>query len=515
MFKKSVFVFVWFLVVFLFCFGVYGGLQMTRTLWPGLHDDGAMYSTIVINRAGGFGNEFNVYTPALLRKNGRTEITSHGQLYYPIAASFLGRADFASFLRWIHRSNLVAYFLAFVVFLLAWRRIAGGGWLPAALFGLAGAYGTTAVLHYLQGRPGHGVPFVLLIFALAKELMGGKPLSDFAAGIQTGLIAAISPLPGAICGLGTVFARMLPAGCANPLLAAMTQAFVALITCLSSTYLVYDRPLWEWLRNTIQSGAIFFPNPDQFGLFWWEISLAPGVGVIFALTLIFGLYTLFLLMRRKGHWQAQIVAILCGICLLGIFWKHGILWPGGNYCFLPFFPMVCLWCAQQGWGLFCARLPQAKFACTVALLCMTALPGLGYLRTCLFQDSILQTGTSFQEALSRVNELKSSLGENEVILIDGYRNARNAVVFDAPPWKFRTFCDDWLDAEKKLNYSAKYFLSLQFSDANPIPPDSGKFLLLENKFNNTPVYIFGLKVKNSTPGYGYAIFERVTTSPAD
>ena len=108
-----------------------------------------------------------------------------------------------------------------------------------------------------------------------------------------------------------------------------------------------------------------------------------------------------------------------------------------------------------------------------------------------------------------MEELKHSLSGNEVILIDEYENARSAVVFDSPPWKMRAGKEFWKLYEDKLGHHVRYYFELQSSDSTPNPPDLENFRLIEKEFDQRPIYLMGIKIKASTPGYGYALYERV------
>jgi hypothetical protein len=101
------------LVLVLVSVGLYGGWMSTKTLWPGLHSDACLLSTVVINRANGQGNTFDSYTRYLHLRNGNRQFNFHGQLYYPILAATIPGKGYEQFLRVLHWSNLVAFsFLA-------------------------------------------------------------------------------------------------------------------------------------------------------------------------------------------------------------------------------------------------------------------------------------------------------------------------------------------------------------------------------------------------------------------
>jgi hypothetical protein len=45
-------------------------------------------------------------------------------------------------------------------------------------------------------------------------------------------------------------------------------------------------------------------------------------------------------------------------------------------------------------------------------------------------------------------------------------------------------------------------------NANNKPPEGRGFILIHDKFASEPVLLFGIPIKKSTPGYGYAIYKR-------
>ena len=92
-------------------------------------------------------------------------------------------------------------------------------------------------------------------------------------------------------------------------------------------------------------------------------------------------------------------------------------------------------------------------------------------------------------------------------MIHSYTNQRSPVIFDKPPWKFRSQPHfGFLTAEKQLGFHAKYYLVLQ--NANDSPPEVTGFSLIHEELAAEPVLFFGLPIKKSTPGYGYAIYAR-------
>ena len=502
-------IFGWCAVIFFFFFGLYGGWQMTKTLWPGLHDDANLYSTVVINRAAGHGNHFNVYSRAFIARDGNTEFVGHGQLYYPIAADFLQKPDYEFFLRLLHQSNLLAFVLSFIV--LGWQARCSLGlrWLMSCLFGVAGAYGTMAVLHYLQGRPEHGIPFILLVFQLAVLLFKWPVLPVPLAGVQVGLVAAMSPLPGAILGFSSILVLALRTQGAMILISKCLQVLLmAVISWLAASALVYPGNVLELVSNSLEGGSLYLFHPHQMPMYWVTLNLAPGLGLLFGTALAVACVQVYCVGKEHGFLIQKVILCAAMLPLAYFVWKHGISWSSTNYCFLPFFPSVASWILA---GIKFPHYQSAlngrtayRIVATLVLAGM-ALPGIGCLRTMLLQPAILENGISFQTARAEIEEIKKTLAPSEVIMIR-FTGGRSPVVFDGPPWTFRTRYFPFFTREKVMGVKGRYFLDLQFTHATP--KEVPGFKLVKNRFQAVPAKFAGVKIKATTPGYGYALYER-------
>jgi len=483
---------------------------MTKTLWPGLHDDGVLYSTVIINRASGNGNTFAVYSRSLLNDDGDREFDGHGQLYYPLVASLLSRPDYEALLTLLHQFNLVGFLLAFVVFVLANRRSLQLGWLPASFMGVLGGAAMGAILQYLQGRPEHGIPFIILLFIFIGQFLKLRSYPNWLAGLQIGLIACISPLPGLIAGLGSVFHLSTQQENKNVIRSSAVQAVVAVAAWLVVMAIIYDEPITEWFTKTFSSSSLNNYQPIEILTFWGKLNLAPGLGIILLVAGGIGLLIYLRIIFIDGPIANKIMATISGLGLAFFIFKHGFAWASTNYCFLGFFPVIILWIMQitnQHESEISAS--SKKLLCLILFLALS-LPALGYFRTSALQYAVARNSNDYKSTLKRVENIKKSLDESDVILIHDYRGERSPVVFDSPPWRFRSTA--WTYSlntlEKKLHFNAKYFLSIQWSRSEPTPPGEGNYRLIENRYNSDPVYFMGIKIKDTTPGYGYAIYEK-------
>jgi hypothetical protein len=252
-------------------------------------------------------------------------------------------------------------------------------------------------------------------------------------------------------------------------------------------------------------------QPHEILAFWLKMNLAPGLGLIFMLGACVAGFKAFQVVFTGKHAILQKAFIVLSLLpLIYFIFKHGIAWSATNYCFLPFLPGVGIWLITNIQTMVFGPIRNPIFLNRIAgIILFFALtpPALGYFRTSLFQNPILQNGVSYQAAQAEIEEFRNRLKGNEVIMIHSYNNARSPVIFDRPPWKFRSQPHfGFLTAEKQLGFHAKYYLVLQ--NANDSPPEVKGFSLIHEKLAADPVLLFGMPIKNSTPGYGYAIYGR-------
>jgi hypothetical protein len=128
------------------------------------------------------------------------------------------------------------------------------------------------------------------------------------------------------------------------------------------------------------------------------------------------------------------------------------------------------------------------------------------------QPEIHAKGVSYDTAYNKYQDLKGQLTSNEYILIDeiSHANSKSAVIFDTPPWKTVAYNGDIDALERRLSIKIKFFFDLQERSKNP--EDKNGFRLIETEFNSTPSIWNGLMIRSVTPGYGYAVYERVDNS---
>lgn len=543
------------LVLVLVSVGLYGGWMSTKTLWPGLHSDACLLSTVVINRANGQGNTFDSYTRYLHLRNGNRQFNFHGQLYYPILAATIPGKGYEQFLRVLHWSNLVAFVISLFLFSQVARSRLRASLTIALLCGVSAAFAIVSALQYLQGRPDHGVVLVLLLFCLLEEsiLRGrGRPLL---VGVMTGVVAAISPFPGYVTGATMVLAGLLDDDVTMHStryprwliwLASSTLSLIVSLLCWWSLMaLAYPWPLADLFQRTVSYGV-----RDHAGLYslfhglaevnlprmaesWVRIKYIPFVFLPLLYATILVLINSARTMVSSVSWMIRVLLLLLLILISGQLWFFAVSWPEINYGLICLLPGILYWSLCQSARLDKVRdldlvlqehhrridykigvsTHQIKMASVVLFSLLAIVPGLGYLRTTLLQRAVHNRGVDFKTANNSFQRLKQTLAEDEYILISEFgasMSGRSSIVFDGPPWRSRAsvFGDDLNRYFNSLK--PKYYFNLQDSmtDTN-VPQQVFGYKLIESNLTPAPVKVFGLRVGSVTPGYGYVVYEKV------
>jgi hypothetical protein len=532
--------------------GIYGGWLATRSLWPGIHEDGSLYSTVIINRSNGLGNTFSVHInqnhleSKIVECAHYSNLDHHGQLYYPLIASLMQGNDYSALLKVIHFSNLIAFIVSIWLFYLLMRRVWNLPEIMSLASGTGMAYAVVGILHYLQGRPEHGSVIVIVIFGLLRELFFPKQVPFWLSGILIGILIGISPLSGGYYALLYTLSKSISAKSNKSLTLNMTTCIVTIIaTWASLTSIVYSESLWSLILNTFISGGNTnrgsFINLPSFPFFsitpfinYWIINpYAPFAVFSYLVTCL----VLLVLLLQKWSNRPVVLSLIVSISVIVIifpqFWYNFFFASALNYNILCLYPAMAIWLFDRfaflsriqvfqinikqddldEWktiGLF--KSVFFKKFIPILIVIVISLPGTGYLRNSLMQWTILSNGVSYEKAKKHYQILKSQLADDEVVIITRYSGSqsRSAVVFDEPPWKMITdnYWDESLDKiEDICRIKAKFLLIMQGRD--PFPPKIPGFHLIEDAFNRRPVKFLGKLIRVTTPGYGYAAYLRI------
>jgi hypothetical protein len=542
----------WIALVGLWFVLIQGAWTATQTLWPGLHEDGSYYSTIPINLASGLGNTYSVHARALHSANTPEPHRDHGQLYAPLISYLMKDNSFKSLLSAIHWVNFASLILAVFFYFLQTRRLFNSTNLFSLWVATGFSTATVGTMHYLQGRPEHGMVAFLLVAGLLGEIRWKSTWPGWFHGMVIGVSASFSPLPGVLWAIGTTIVLCSQENQPGRLLKAILTRCLYGVGCWVVLNLLFSAgSITQIILNTLQRGLLIQSKnylPKSTGLFffldwtihwfspyWISLSYAPGLLFPFALAFLIALVIIVRLLFIPQKLIIRIVILILSIALLQQIFSSSIEKPGAHYNLLPLLPGLFSWildrvsilkkidsiqaiierkdllesCHQtrlQIHPIIYQRLLPAL------LLIFCSIPALGFIRVSILQSSIKSQGVSFVAVCKRYQELKGTLESNEFILIDeiSHANSKSAVIFDEPPWKTVAYNEDIEKLEKRLSIKIRYFFDLQ--ERSPNPEEMKGYRLIESNFNQKPAIWNGLTIRYVTPGYGYAIYEKMDTS---
>ena len=500
-------------------FAVHHMQKMRETIWPGLHDDGVYFAPIVVNRAKYQRNEFAVYTPALLKTNGDREVKGHGQFYQAAMSRMLTSPSMEGLLKCLHTVNLVTFLLANVYFCVAFRRGLQLAWIYSACLGSLSAIATVTVMHYLQGRPEHGIPPTLIIIGLVMSSFDRPNVRILLQGIAIGTVASISPYPGGIYGLACVFALCLKEKSTHTVyLACSAMLAISILMWVILTKCAFSGSITELLKNTASAGktAYFAFSLEAIPQYWWNQPLMPGIGVCFFAAITVAIIATFRSFVSESPTPVKIMLALTGLPLLYVTITNGITYAGFHYSLIGFFPSLLVWLtsslapdatpSETSSQLNRKLSSHSHNFAPVIILDSVIVPCYGFIKTALLQNAIIHRGISYMDAEKDISSLTGRLSTEEVVLIESFMGQRSAVVLDKPPWKFLSRPTGSIhDAEKQLGFKVRFYLTLQGSD---IPPKIPGFKLIINKFVPDAVVFENFQLCWFTPGYGYAVYEK-------
>ena len=128
--------------------------------------------------------------------------------------------------------SLSIYQITYNCFFLLSRRLLKFNTLFAIYLGLGSAYSVVGLMHYLQGRPEHGIVLFLLLCLLIREIIPSHTLPNWFVGMAIGVVSLISPIPGGLFAFFTTLAFLFNENSSRQVLFAIfARAIIAMLTC--------------------------------------------------------------------------------------------------------------------------------------------------------------------------------------------------------------------------------------------------------------------------------------------
>lgn len=479
-------------------------VQMASSLWPGLHYDAVLYSTVAINQDAGVPFKFEAYTPALIERP-EGDLGFHGLLSYPLYAAAMGESSYVAYFRTLSAITLLSVWLSALLLYLQTRELVGWSVVVPA----AGGWALLAVLTQIQGRPEHLIPLIVVLCELLAYLMRRRPMGVAALrGACGGLVAAVSPAPALlyVVAFALFYFGRLPWERLVKVGALCAAACAA--TWFGLTLFVFGNSPWEALTGAAGSD-IAFSARSLAHQHWLMNPNTPMIGLLYGQAL-----TLLVLAAGRRVWcdRWPILAGVVGMSLFAVLLlvvdATGVKNPFVNYRSLPFLPLwlaflvsVVLTGPSDGstWERWWLKINRAAFA---LFLLATAAGGVMFLYE-RYREGVAES-RAFSQANVVYDELKAQLGPNERIGMDQFGNATD-IVLDGPPWRMLSLPPDFVEfteiveeAEKGLGVRFAYLIR---SPRNMHPPAErfGSFVLVDQSFP-----------KDSPPPktYGFYIYKR-------
>lgn len=476
-------------------------LSAALTLYPGLHHDSALYATPIVNLAARGVWEIESFVPSLISTSGE-QFTRHGQLYQYL----LGRIfHCTSYQRLLIACSLLNA-ITFLATLLVSHRVLRTR-PPLTRLLLSSGIAAMAALYtlWVQGRPEHLVPLLMLAPFAAQEWQRTRPHARLIGYAALGLVVVTSPLTGVLCCLGVIGWIGLRHG-HRLVREVATCAAVSLLTALTVLAIACPVPPWQWVRNTTQAstgtpsnlGAFFTHLTDNMPL-WNLIILGSSALLLIALA------------RRRLAWLA--------LLLLAVF--VSLLWKLQVYVLAGFVPAIMLALVSPH-GRSALGLPRLLAAAPTWIVTLTSLTSLATLvKTALIAIVFSQQGVTFAKTAADVQALQATLAKDE--RIGFFWLARPSfVAFGHPGQGLLSIEPDVLQQkpdtylltyEQQHQCKVRYLLLPQHGYLIPPPPPpatlaGGTFTLINNGWIPHAPTLWGQRVSDSVPGYQFALYRR-------
>lgn len=504
-----------------------------RVGWPGLHRDGALHSTPIINVNNGRGYTISVYYHAPLIYPGK-DFSYHGQLYHFVFGRVLRCANYAELfgaLGWLNALTVAASAACLFLHL---RRGVQLSWGLATLASCAGAAGAGAVALALQGRPEQIIPLLGALAGLARFGATSTTRWLLVCGLDIALVGLASPMPGVILAGAYAVTILLTPSIRMPILAIAAMGVIALVSWLGLMQLVFPFSLAEWFATSANQGAHGFgprglsmvPTVWIFNSHHPLMILAPAV---LALLFLGGLWRL----RAQPARFVLAAAAMLGELGLWLF-RGGFMYYAINYnltgLFVHFW-LISLWLLRdqraaanvdpQLFMVSAEKSPSRQTAATRVLLSRGTLVALalivcgfggalGLLRQVVLSQSYVERGTSFVAADNLLKPLLPRLKSGERIAIVDSSHPSLVTLSEADNellWLQRVDTE-LAELEEGLHVRIRFLVVPQLTDL--APERYGPFTLTEDYFRHGAVTVLGIRLADYPPGYQFAVYERVS-----
>ncbi len=309
-----------------------------------------------------------------------------------------------------------------------------------------------------------------------------------AAGIGLGISALISPLIGVLASVGLFIVNTGRHPLPRAVLDTLYSGMIAIIVVTAGFGILYPFPFADWLTGMQRHGKLAPLGEIHFGT-WLEYlvfnPILPGLAgpiVLTAFSLVWSTWHRWSELGSPRLYVAGLLLLMALLCVTTLFI------PTRKYNLLPLFPI----------GVSFVLFTWASTPRVLNLFALlTAVPALGFVRTVALALAFLNDGVSATSARRHLREVgippQATVGATGTCqyLFDDYRMIRH------------------LSRASLGEKRPDYLVIGQQASGWITPPAFDGYKLITNHFVEHPPRFFGLRLGNTMPGYGFAVYQRM------
>ena len=340
------------------------------------------------------------------------------------------------------------------------------------------------VARYLQGRPEQLIPFWLALTELLMQRFPPKKWQGLVSGVQVGVVAACSPLPGAVFGLYRAAADVVTdRGATQNFVRMLATALVALACWWVVTWVASPYSPLDVVKNTLALGhGIQAPRALSLVPRVWLFDFGlPLIGVVFALAVVSEWVGLSSDAVKRSAVLLKTLVLGAAVLLAFRFAVYQLT----NYNLIGLLPFAmgrCFGSTNESDSPTAARRLVVRGLAITLLLSLVAIPW----RIHEYR-SYLRSQATWSETKSLIDNTIGDLQQRERILIGQYDSL---ILLDQYPFRMVSMqligsrhAERLAKIEAQENLKVTWFLLRQHRATAPPKEYEGGFVLVDDNWN--------------------------------
>lgn len=360
-----------------------------------------------------------------------------------------------------------------------------------ALFIFCGSIAIAGIV-FNNGRPESLSSLWVCLACAGFAYIRPGSIRDGVFGAIMALIAVTTPIAAIMCALAYGIFATLTMPPSRWLPSAVTSAICGGVV-MAACFAIYPYGFGEWIGGMqIHAQKCVINYNSSRHLYYWLVA-RPMLGGVALVAII----TTSVCVFQAQSWFRKLAAGSFGVALLG---TVAYFAPDGrNYNVLPLLPAIALFVFFQAAMLQDSSVPFQKIFC-IALALLFAVSGSNFVRSLLIAWSSADY-LSFAEAreeIARLDPMESVTVSSGLFTALPVNTGAKVVRSGSIPEK----------GEVKVN--TKWFFLQQINPARAVPPTFTNYRLVTNRFSKTQPRLFGVSLANTSRGYNFALYEKIS-----